>query len=352
MKSANAMQKSQHGFALVIVIWVLTLLCLMAGSFALTMRRANGVTMALKNNAQAVALTESSLTMTKYMLQQPDPLQAWQANGSVYRIVRNDGSEIRIRIESESGKIDINNADPSLLAAAIDMVTADKWQQQKLLNSILDWRDADDEARPQSAEKKQYLEAGLNYAPSNMPFQSLEELQLVMGFDAAIYERMRPWLTIYSGQTSVDLTQALPEVQVIVENAQLSGNAQASGSASTSAPKNPAQNNTQPASNSTSTYTIIIEAMSLDGGSASLEAVTQLSTSAGGPPPGGLGQAPPANGQPSTPGQGPAPGQQASAAQSSSTILDWKQNQLKKSLFAIDMEAPLITVHDEFTNYN
>jgi general secretion pathway protein K len=343
------MQKSQQGFALIIVIWVLTLLCLMAGSFALTMRRANSVTMALKNNAQAVALTESSFTMAKYMLQQPDPNQAWQAGGFIYRIIRNDGSEIRIRIESETAKIDINSADPSLLAAAIDRVTADKWQQQKLLNSLLDWRDADDEARPHGAENKQYLEAGLNYSPSNQPFQSLDELQLVLGFDPVIFERIRPWLTVYSGQTTVDPTQASPEVQLIVENALLSGNAQASGSSSAASPQGQTQNNSQ-TGNPSSTYTIIVEVRSLDGGSASLEAVTQLQGAQGAT--GGAPQPPGSAGQPGAGGQPPVPAQQADAGQPSTQILDWKQNQLKKSLFDIDMEAKLITVHDEFTNNN
>ncbi|MDD4913408.1 MAG: type II secretion system protein GspK [Methylococcales bacterium] len=355
------MHKAQNGFALVIVIWILTLLSLMAGSFALTMRRASSVTMALKNNAQAVALTESSLTMAEYMLQQPDPSQNWLADGSVYRIVRDDGSEIRIKIESESGKIDVNEADPGLLSAAIGAITSDKWQQQKLLNSILDWRDADDEARPHGAEKKDYLEAGLPYGPSNQPFQSLDELQLVTGIDADMFNRLQPWFTVYSGQKTVDMNQASPDVQEIVNNALLDGGGQTAAGQS-AAPGNANQkpaaqtnnqtaNNSQAANNQNSTYTIIIEVRTEDGGSASLEAVAQLPASGGGPgQSSGAGQ--PATAQPTGNGQPLPSGQPSGAGQAPEQILDWKQNQLIKSLFAIDMEARLITVRDEFTNNN
>lgn len=349
------MPKSAHGFALVIVIWVLTLLSLMAGSFALTMRRADSVTMALKNNAQAEALTESSFTQAKYMLQQPDPNQRWLADGSIYRIVRNDGSEIRISITAESAKIDLNQASPELLAAAIDMISSDKWQQQALLNSILDWRDADDETRPHGAEKKQYQDAGLTYSPSNQPFQSLDELLLVQGMDEQTFNRLQPWLTVYSGQNQVDMEMASPEVQLIVNNALLSGNApQQTGGRSPSPPLTPAvgtQNNSQAANNQNTTYTIIVETQTEDGGSASLEVVTQLQGGGNPPPVAAGGQNPPA-------GQALASSQLSSATQNQggtevpAQVLDWRQNQLKKSLFAIEMEARLITVHDEFTNHN
>jgi type II secretory pathway component PulK len=63
----------QRGLALVIVIWILTLLSLMAGSFALSMRRESSVAGALKNNAQAQALAETGLSIAQFMLQQTDP---------------------------------------------------------------------------------------------------------------------------------------------------------------------------------------------------------------------------------------------------------------------------------------
>lgn len=350
----RAVRGGRNGFALIVVIWMLTLLSLMAGSFALTMRRANSVTMALKNNAQAVALTESSLNMAIQMLQQPDPAQNWLADGSIYRIVRDDGSEIRISIVSESGKIDINMADPNLLLAAISELTGDKWQQQQLLNSLLDWRDADDEPNEHGAERKAYQEAGLGYGPGNQPFQSLDELQLVMGFNADIVSRLQSLFTVYSGQKDVDLNVASPLMQEIVANAML-GSGQSSArqtpagnNAAAANPQGGGQNAGQAANNANSTYNIVIEVLTEDGGSASLETVVRLPAPAAAP--GG------SSGQAAAPSPPPAPNTASPGQQSEGgaqlAVLDWKQNQLQESLFSSSMDARLITVRDEFTNYN
>jgi general secretion pathway protein K len=339
------MQKSQRGFALVIVIWILTLLSLMAGSFALTMRRDSGVTSAQKNNAQASALSESGLAMAEYMLQQADPDRRWLTDGSIYQILRSDGSEIRVKLVSEAGKIDINAADESLLLAVIKAVSSDLWEQQRLLNSILDWRDEDNEQRPHGAEKKQYQEAGLSYIPSNKPFQSLDELQLVLGINAEIFNRIQPWLTVYSGQSQVNLQEATPEVAQIINNdlndKHISNPATPSQTPNNTPPAgNP--NNLGAANNENRTYTVAVEVFMRDGGSAALETVVKIQSQNS-----GMGQTP---GQGQTSGQGQIPGQGQLPGQAPLQILDWKQNQMARSLFSNDVNSQLITVQDEFTN--
>lgn len=308
---------------MVLVLWILTLLSLMAGSFVLTMRRESGVTIALKHNAEAIAVSESALVLAEYMLQLPDQTQRWLVDGSIYQIIRRDISVTRIRIVSETGKIDINTANPNLLAAVIKTVTSDKFAEQKLLNSILDWRDEDDDPRMQGAEKKEYQDAGLSYLPTNKPFQSLEELQMVLGMNQAIFTQIQPWITIYSGQSDVNVQEALPDVLNIINNdTDYKPATPAATNQGTAANPQPAagQNNGDPALAANRIYTIAVEVKMEDGASAALEAVIKL--------------------QSQDPGQPPV------------QILDWKQNQLTRSLFADDMNTRLITVQDEFTNNN
>lgn len=318
------MQKSRNGFALVIVIWILTLLSLMAGSFALTMRRESSVTSALKSNAEALALAESGIGMAQFMLRQSDPERRWLADGTVYRVLRADGDEIRIRIVSEAGKIDINAADENLLSAVIKAVSDDSWQQQHLLNSILDWRDEDNEPRPHGAEKKQYRDAGLAYSPGNRPFQTLDELQLVMGIDETIFTRIQPWLTVYSGQGEVDLREATPEVLRILSEDLKDKNIQDESMQQRLAENQEAsaddQNDAGAVIAENQTYTITVEVRMDDDASAALEAVVKM--------------------------------QSEDSSQPPLQVLDWRPNQLTQSLFANDMESRLITVEDEFTNNN
>ncbi|MGZ5056362.1 MAG: type II secretion system protein GspK, partial [Methylobacter sp.] len=95
------------GFALVLVLWVLSLMTIMAGSFALSMRREAGTVAGSSSNAQAVAIAESGLAIAELMLMNPDQQQRWRTDGSIYQINYAD-STVRIRLLSEAGKVDLN----------------------------------------------------------------------------------------------------------------------------------------------------------------------------------------------------------------------------------------------------
>ncbi|HEY0180742.1 MAG TPA: type II secretion system minor pseudopilin GspK, partial [Dokdonella sp.] len=75
-------------------------------------------------------------------------------------------------------------------------------QAQALAAAVMDWRDADDDASPNGAEIAEYKAAGLSYGPKNAPFDTVSELQQVLGMNYALYERLEPTLTIYSGRST------------------------------------------------------------------------------------------------------------------------------------------------------
>jgi general secretion pathway protein K len=206
----------QQGMALVLVLWILSLLTIMAGSFALSMRRETALLGGLRNNAEAAATAESGLAIAEWMLQNPDANKRWRADGSIYEIDMAN-AKLRIRLLSETGKININNVELPLLQnlmnyapmgsnAQLPSVTIDR------AAAILDWRDADDLMRINGAEKQQYQDAGLNYQPRNQAFQTLEELQMVLGMDAATLKWLEPLITVYADHVQVDLQLASKEV--------------------------------------------------------------------------------------------------------------------------------------------
>jgi len=194
-----------------LVLWVLSLLTIMAGSFALSMRREAAIVTGSSNHAQAMAVAESGLAIAELMLMNPDQRQRWRTDGSIYQIDYAD-SKVRIRLLSESGKVDLNRADQTLLQGFMAYAPVDAQLQTKLVNAILDWRDADDLVRIEGAERKEYKKAGLSYQPRNKPFQSIEELQLVLGMNEQVFKWLEGLVTVYSGQPKVDLTQAAKEV--------------------------------------------------------------------------------------------------------------------------------------------
>lgn len=307
----------QHGLALVIVIWILTLLTLMAGSFAMTMRRDSSVSSALKSNAEALAQAESGIILAQFMLAQPDQEQRWRVDGTVYRLIKPNG-EIRIRILSESGKVDINSANEAQLAALINWATDDDWLQQQLLNAILDWRDADDDTRTMGAEKRQYRLAGLAYAPSNGAFQNLEELQLVLGMNEAIFSVIEPFITVYSGLAEVDMDSASPELLAILAKDMKEKRIDDSAIQKrlNDAPDEDSEDSSGAGGvGENQTYTIVAEALLEDEASAALEVVVQ-----------------------SQGGESVSPFQ----------VFDWKQKLQGPSLFDDNMDYAVITIPDEF----
>jgi general secretion pathway protein K len=201
----------QNGMALVLVLWVLSILIIMAGSFALSMRRESSIVSVIKNNAHAKAIAESGIALAETMLLNPDPNKVWRADGNIYEINTTDAT-IRIRLFSEAGKIDINKANQTVLQSLMTFAPIDTAQQSKLVNAIIDWRDADELVHIDGAEKEEYQEAGLNYQPSNKPFESIEELQLVLGMDKSVLSWIEPLVTVYSRQPQVSFPIASREV--------------------------------------------------------------------------------------------------------------------------------------------
>ena len=61
--------------------------------------------------------------------------------------------------------------------------------------AIADWRDQDDQTQPGGAESAEYRSAG-RVGPKNAPFESVEELQQVMGIDRDTAQRLAGLATI------------------------------------------------------------------------------------------------------------------------------------------------------------
>ena len=203
--------EASGGLALILVLWVLMLLTIMAGSFALGMKREISVVSNVKDMAQTSALAEAGINYAMMMLLHSSKEERWEADGSIYQI-QFAGAKIRIMIVDEAGKININKPDQDLFRGALTNAGATEEEQDIIIDSIQDWQDSNDLIRLNGAEKDQYLDAGLNYGPSNKPFQVTDELQMVMGMNAELYEKLEPLLTVYSKQSSANLAKATKEV--------------------------------------------------------------------------------------------------------------------------------------------
>jgi general secretion pathway protein K len=124
------------------------------------------------------------------------------------------GFTVTAVIEDESARLNINTLNTA--AAAEDtskaMLMALPGMTDEAADSILDWRDANEQARPVGAESEYYLGLASPYEAANAPFQTLEEVRLVRGVDSALFDGdgtdalpgLKNLVTIRSGERNVD----------------------------------------------------------------------------------------------------------------------------------------------------
>ena len=201
MKSIGSRER---GIALILVIWVVTLLMVIAGSFLYAMRTDARAARnsALVARGDAVAHAAVARTLIELFKPQGSP-EVWRRVGEPRSWVF-EGAKVTVWLMDESAKIDVNTANNELLKGLFRHAGLSEEDAAKLLDAVIDWRDTDTLTRPFGAEEPEYARIGLQGRPANYPFQSPEELQLVFGMRPELYQRIAPMITIYSRQSGIN----------------------------------------------------------------------------------------------------------------------------------------------------
>ena len=201
----------EQGLALVIVLWMVALLSIVAASLAFSMRTETTLAHDLVAQAQARALAEAGVYRGILELYNPDRLRRWRGDGSPHRI-RFGGVPITVSLQDEAGKIDLNSAQRDLLGTLLRASGIDDERRDALLDAIEDWRDADSLRRLNGAEDQEYEAAGRTYGAKDATFNTVEELQQVLGVTPRLFKRLRPALTVHSHSAGIDVQLAPPAV--------------------------------------------------------------------------------------------------------------------------------------------
>ena len=220
-QQGNVLLRAQRGIALVMVLWLTVLITVIGSSFAYSMR---GEALAARNTmslAQARAAADGAVERTFFELSRPRVTQDpwWAADGQPH--TWNDGDiALTVVAYDESARIDLNSAADPLLKGLLQNVGGlDADTAQSVLEAIIDWRDADDLRHPNGAEASDYQAAGSKVVPTNSPFESVGELQRVLGVTPALAARLVPNLTVYSRQAGVNLSTAGRDVLLSMPSA-------------------------------------------------------------------------------------------------------------------------------------
>ena len=192
----------QRGMVLVIVLWIITLLAVMAGGFAYSMRIETRLATSAVERAQARALAEAGMAYALAWQLDPDAQKQWPPNGDP-REWAFGGGRMRIEVTNASGLVNLNNAGPDLLKALLAGAGVDAGERDRLAEAIQDWRDPDDQPMPHGAEGPEYRAAG-QLGPKNANFESVEELGQVLGVTRELQERLASATTVFSYESAVN----------------------------------------------------------------------------------------------------------------------------------------------------
>lgn len=208
-----------QGIALVLVLWMTTLLTVIAASFVFSMRTDTLLAQNLVASARAQTLADAGVQRALYETFKPvNDKQRWKGDGATHQWEFGDAT-INISLLDVSGKIDLNSASDLLLKGLLKSAGLDDEKTAALLDAILDWRDPDDLRRINGAELAEYQAAGLKYKPANAPFETIDELQRVLGMTPQLYGRMADALTVDSRQAGVNPTIASRNVLLALPGA-------------------------------------------------------------------------------------------------------------------------------------
>lgn len=215
----RAAVRPQSGIALIAVLWLTVLLTVIASGFAFSMRNEALAARNALSHAQARAIADGAVERMAFELQRPRNLpEVWLADGASHTWQDGDATLIAAAVD-ESAKIDINAATDPLLKSLLQNIGGVPAEDSaRLVDAIADWRDADDLKRPNGAEEPDYRAAGLKYKPANAPFQTVGELQRVLGMTPAIFAKIAESITVYSRQPGINTATASRDVLLALPN--------------------------------------------------------------------------------------------------------------------------------------
>jgi general secretion pathway protein K len=205
----SARIRSEHGFALLIVLWVLVLISFVTAQITAAGRTELRIASNLATNAVGQAAADGAVYAAIFNLSDPRLERRWALDRAPHEIDIGR-SRVTVTLEDEDALVNPSFASPALLEALLRVVGSDPNSAAGLANAIAEWVGSAT-ARPPAAVQAEYAAAGLDYTPPRAPLESLDELGRVRGMTPALLAALRPHLTLF-GAPVPNRADADPEV--------------------------------------------------------------------------------------------------------------------------------------------
>lgn len=195
--------------ALVAVLWIVSLLALLAAGIGSSSRASSQLAFNALENTKAKFLAEAGINKAVYRLLKREAFQAPLIDGAAGFSSRMREGAVAVQIRDEDGKIDLNFAPIELLEGLIGSVgLVGNDVARALAERIVDYRDLDHTPLPVGAEDAAYADAGMIRGAADRPFRQVEELVLVLGMTDELFERLKDHVTVFAEAEGFDPLRA------------------------------------------------------------------------------------------------------------------------------------------------
>ena len=204
--SSRGRAADEQGFALLVVILVLALLSVVVTEFAFSMRLEASMVRAFRDGVLARNLAEAGIQQGIREILTDANVHAIDESGqvafywlppggtAVERVpslprerVPLGAGEFSYRITDEEARLNINGGSTERTQRLLTALGVEKIDRDTIVDSIEDWRDANDTKRTNGAESEDYLQLPVPYRARNSNFQDTIELLQVKGVTPELY---------------------------------------------------------------------------------------------------------------------------------------------------------------------
>ena len=189
----------ERGFALLLVLWALAMLAMLGSTITAAGRSETRIAGNLLAAANAQAAADGGISIAAFHLLDNSDAH-WQPDDVTRRLQIGD-SLVELTLRDQRGKIDPNDATSGLITALLRQLGVADPTATTLGSAVMDWRVAND-----TGLSGAYAASGRLFAPPHEPYQTMDELSLVMGMTPTVLTLLRPHLSLYVEQTPAPAT--------------------------------------------------------------------------------------------------------------------------------------------------
>lgn len=205
--------RNRRGFALVITLIVTTLLIAVVTEFIREVYVETTLRRSYRDGEQAALMADSGIAGGVRLLRSVLAGQEYTSLNDVWKSrplhIEDERGVLDVFIEEENGKLNLNFVAPPTGEVEgrrhYEILTRlQKWLElpADLADPLADWLDSNDMPHPGGAERAYYGGLVPPYVPRDGQLRTVEELRLVRGFSGKVFDKLRPFVTVYPDTTN------------------------------------------------------------------------------------------------------------------------------------------------------